>query len=161
VSRSKAQKESDLIKISELYLKGYSQREIASRVGVSVALVNLELKTVRELWKQSAIRNFDEAKAQELAKIDALEKTYWDAWVKSGGVHKSSTKEKAETDKGTFKKISIKTEKLTGTPAYLAGVERCIEQRCKLLGLYLPQKVEVTGNMLTIFSYQDEPSEEE
>jgi hypothetical protein len=51
---------------------------------------------------------------------DELERTYWEAWQLS--LHRD------------------------GNPAYLEGVFRCIDRRCKLLGLDAPNRHEIFGS---------------
>lgn len=139
--RSPSQKAKHLADIARLYLQGQSQCAIASQLKIDQSTVSRDLKELRSLWLNNAIRDFDEAKNLQLAKIDILEATYWEAWYRSLNVRESLTNESGESDaKGAFTKTITKREVMLGNPAYLAGVERCIAERCKLLGLYAPIK---------------------
>lgn len=139
--RTKHQRELDLERISAMYLTGLSQDEIARRVGVSQGQVSYDLKEIHRRWREQTTLNIDEAKQRELERIDVLERTYWDAWRLS----KEERTKTRTSSKGQDKSASIEKESLTGNPAYLAGVQWCIEQRCKLLGLNAPTRTEVTG----------------
>lgn len=140
--RTPFQRDADLERISGMYLKGKRQWEIADALGLARTQIAYDLKTIRERWIASSVRNFDEERGIALAKIDVLERTYWDAWVKSC---EEKTRKSIQQNPFGDKSTSVTTETLLGNPAYLQGVERCIEQRRKILGLDAPSKTEVTG----------------
>ncbi len=123
--RSRDQRDQDLVVIAELYLKGKSQAEIAGNIGqirdytLSQQQISGDLRTIRKRWLESSIRDFDAQRAQELAKIDYLELTYWDSWEQS-------------------------TKDSVNAPKFLAGVQWCINKRCEVLGLNAPAKVAPT-----------------
>lgn len=124
-----------------MYLSGHTQAQIAEQLNLSQAQVSRDLKEVQRQWREQTTLNIDEAKQRELERIDVLERTYWEAWR-----HSREERTKTRTSsKGQDKSASIEKESLTGNPAYLAGVQWCIEQRCKLLGLNAPTRTEVTG----------------
>lgn len=140
--RTPFERECDLKRIADLYLKGKTQAAIGAELGYSQQQIDYDLNEVKRRWREDTSINFDEAKQQELAKVDALERTYWDAWERS-----LEEKVKTRTEKQTGKdggKASVEKESLLGNPAYLAGVMNCIERRCKMLGLDAPQKIAPT-----------------
>jgi hypothetical protein len=140
--RTAFQREADLERISEMYLKGKTQQEIADATGVRQQQITYDLKTIRQRWIASSVRNFDEERGIALAKIDALERAAWDAWEKSC---EEKTRKSIQQNAFGDKTSSVTTETLLGNPAYLQIVDRCIERRCKLLGLDAPVRTEVTG----------------
>jgi hypothetical protein len=82
----------------------------------------------------------------ELAKIDHLEETYWDAWEKS----KASRVKVAIKQQGDPMVVVEKTrsrEKSVGQTQFLEGVRWCIERRSKLLGLDAPERRQIFGAM--------------
>jgi predicted transcriptional regulator len=101
------------------------QTEIGERLGVTQATVSRDLKALHGEWLQSALRDVDDAKAEELAKIDRLEREYWEQW------ENSKTNREGET-KGAGM-------------SYGAGIERCIERRCKILGIEAPKHIDLTS----------------
>lgn len=142
--RTDAQREHDLELISALYLRGKRQVDIAAELGVTQQQISYDLKTIQKRWQQKTVVNINEVKQRELARIDELERTYWEAWERS-----LDERTKTRTERNTVggkenqisrDKASIEKETLLGVPAYLAGVERCIELRCKILGVYAPTK---------------------
>ena len=46
-------------------------------------MISYDLARIREQWRAAAVRDIDELQAHELAKIDQLEVTYWQAWQRS------------------------------------------------------------------------------
>jgi sigma54-dependent transcription regulator len=61
-------------KVSALRLMHYTQREIAAEIGVSVATVNRDLAVVRAEWADRRTQSYESWVAEELAKIDLLER---------------------------------------------------------------------------------------
>lgn len=143
--RTRKERERDLAKISEHYLRGYTQAQIGEILGFTQQQISLDLKEMQKRWKESALRNFDEAKAQELAKIDNLELEYWEAWHNSRGQKKVSSTERADTASGQRNKAQIRTEDMQSDPRFLEGVRWCVDRRCKLLGLDAPSKIAPTN----------------
>lgn len=146
--RTPFERERDLHLTTSLYLKGKTQAEIADELDVSREQIKYDLALIQKRWREDTAINLDEAKQKELARIDTLECTYWDAWERSLEERvKTRTEQSAnggDDDKGQKKtaKASVEKETLLGNPAYLSGVMSCIERRCKLLGLDAPSKNE-------------------
>lgn len=141
--RTPIQRENDLRLIADLYLQGKTQAAIADEVGITQQQVSYDLKSIQQRWRTDTAINLDEAKQRELARIDTLERTYWTAWERSLD-EKTKTRTERRLGEETSK-ASIEKETLLGVPAYLTGVQWCISERCKLLGLYAPTKQEHTG----------------
>lgn len=138
--------------IAELYLKGYNQYDIGEKIGITQGAVSKALVVVRKQWQESATEDIKELTLRELAKIDKLEQTYWDAWHKSCLDHQEKTikaikkkSRKKDADLESKKPDSVeqttKEIKAFGNPSFLAGIQRCVEMRCKLLGIDI-QKIE-------------------
>jgi hypothetical protein len=69
--------------IAELVLEGWTQAAIAEKLSLSQAAVSKDLKQIRIAWRESSIRDFDELRCQELAKLDMIEREAWAAWRRS------------------------------------------------------------------------------
>jgi hypothetical protein len=137
--------ESRRTQLAELFLRGIKrQSELARRLGVNRSTVSRDLKALNARWKEAAIRDLDEAKGQELDRLDLLEQEYWDAWQKSKNGHETTTTEQTTTPDGERNKAAIRREDQHGDPRYLAGVQWCIDRRCEILGLKAPQKIAPT-----------------
>ena len=141
--RSKEQIEADYPRIAEWYVKGWSQYRMGQELGISKQSVNHQLKNLIKRWREDTALKIDDHKARELAKLNHVEKEYWEAWDKS---KEASRTAKQRTDaRGETKEI-IQTEEV-GDPRYLQGVMGCIDRRCKILGVDAPVKSEISGGL--------------
>lgn len=141
--RSDFERENDYRRITDMYLQGKTQADIAATLGLARQQIGYDLAIIQKRWRTDTAINMDEAKQRELARIDLLEREYWNAWqrtleerTKTRTEQSSATGEpdKKVKAKGTAK-ATIEKETMLGNPAYLAGVMSCIERRCKILGL--------------------------
>lgn len=147
--RTQTQREYDLEVITSLYLRGNTQQSIAEKIGVSREQIKYDLQTVQKRWQEKTTINLDAAKQKELTRIDELEREYWQAWEDSKG---EKTKQRQESDgkkdrdgKPNVTKAIMEKDQMLGNPAFLTGVQWCISERCKLLGIYAPARQEHTG----------------
>lgn len=165
--RSTSQEEADRRNVARLYLSGRLQSEIAEELGISQTTVSRDIKYLTDEWKQERVYDINEAKARELAKIDNLELIYFDAWERSRKNAGVKTKKEikigidlnpsqiatlsailpAEVVKSisqgvTRQEIQERIEGQIGDPRYLSGIQWCIEQRCRILGVEAPKKIE-------------------
>jgi hypothetical protein len=137
--------ESRRSQVASLFLQGIKrQGELAQRLGVNRSTISRDLRVLNVRWKEAAVRDLDAAKSQELERLDLLEQEYWAAWERSKQPHEMTTTEQTTDGDGERVKAALRKDDQHGDPRYLAGVERCIEQRCKLLGLNAPQKIAPT-----------------
>jgi hypothetical protein len=134
----------DRAEIARFYLQRLTQAEIGERLGLSRQQVGYDLQAVRREWLQSSLVDFHARKAEELARIDRLEREYWAAWEESKKERQTSITEQTTDADGERLRAGIRKVEQTGDPRYLAGVQGCVEQRCKLLGLNAPQKIAPT-----------------
>lgn len=126
--------------VADMYLQGYKQVEIAAKHRVSQQMISLDLQTLQREWLQSALMDFDEAKARELARIDRLEREYWQAWQRSLTEQVKTSKRAKESSKDSSKEAGELRESRTGDERFLSGVRWCIEQRLKIFGVYATDK---------------------
>ena len=139
-------------RISEMYLRGVAQYLIADELNVSTSQVSRDLKKLEDQWRFSCDTNTDEVKARELAKIDKLEKEYYDAWIRSCNVKtKKSAKKKGLTSK-TGKPLGIDSkeqtfteEQMIGDPRFLEGVRWCITKREEIFGYGAAKKIDLSS----------------
>jgi hypothetical protein len=152
--RNAAQIARDRRRIADLYLQGWLQADIGDELSISQATVSRDLKALHAVWLKSALLDYDKGKARELARIDRLEREYWNAWGRScqdAETLTQKTKGKVQQRKGERGELvaeqpaeATKTTKgQAGDPRFLAGVQWCIERRCKLLGLDRPDLVQI------------------
>ena len=118
-------------KVAELALQGLTQETIARRLGVAQATVGRDLEQVRREWRDSAVRDFDEARGQELQKLALVEAEAWAAWQRSQTPVQAAML--SEGKDGSRRSSSLKHQH--GNPRFLDQINKCITQRCVLLGL--------------------------
>jgi hypothetical protein len=135
-------------KVAKMYLEGETQERIATQLGCSIGTVGADLKVIRQTWINNSVRDFDERKSEELAKLDRLEKEAWEA------LHKSKKEEETLDVTEEFVRVNVRGSKKgahrlipvkkvvkqktkgpkAGDPRYMEVIERCIEMRLKIMG---------------------------
>lgn len=143
--RTREQVLRDRADIARWYCQGEPQWKIGERLGFTQAQISLDLKAIRAEWIKASVLDFDDLRSRELAKIDQREIVYWEAWQRSMEPRQTTSTKKASGEQGERNEAAIKKEMRDGNPEFLKGVERCSEQRCKILGLYAPTQVNLSG----------------
>jgi hypothetical protein len=150
----------DRSEVAELYLRGYDYVEIAERLNktrqyqLSPANIANDISKIHERWQKSYLSDYDKLKARELARIDTLERAYWQAWEKSKEKKEKlrtlkiddSMADKRGTKRPTFSRLKAEKEEENrdGDPKFLEGIQWCIQQRCKIMGFNAPQRIAVS-----------------
>ena len=144
--RSNGQLARDRRRISDLYLQGWLQTDIAKEVGIDQSTVSRDIAFLQEEWQKSSLIDIDAKKAEELAKVDRLEREYWKAWDESCKAEETLRQEGVAIDKTVTPKKVVKTSKgQAGDPRFLTGIQWCINKRCEIIGIDAPKKLEHTG----------------
>lgn len=151
--------------VSNLYKRGYSYRKIREEVMKRLDLSTYSLQTVKndvqtllEEWRESRLEDTDELVTLELARIDDTCRELWEQWEKSKtNYNKTERKQKGspsrdaqsgQTSIRTYQTERKETEVIAlGDPAYIAEIRKQLEERRKLLGLYAPEKKELSGGL--------------
>ena len=147
-TRTPVERERDLRELAALYLRGLTQFEIAQRLNVSRQQIGYDLKVLQRRWQESALADFSAKKAAELARVDELERTYWEAWERSCQAREVTTQERTQGVEGQADaarlKAGVRKEPRDGNAEFLRGVERCIELRCEITGAFAALKIAPT-----------------
>lgn len=154
--RTPEQRENDLVFCTDLFLRGYSYRQIADLLNQSNAKMGLDYaivppmrvyKDLKQLlinWKREHEENIDLYITKELSKLDKIEAELWDAWERS---------KKRIVSK--IRQSGLKTERsetFAGNPRYLDLVLSVQQRRAKLLGLDAPVKVDMPNVNVSVDS---------
>jgi hypothetical protein len=142
--RSPDQIRKDRVEIASLYLHGWTQAQIGAKLGLSRQQIGYDLDAIRQEWLHSTLIDFNAKKAEELARIDHLEREYWAAWEASKKERQTTTTEQSRDAVGEKFKAGLRKTEQTGDPRYLEGVRWCINKRAEILGLNAPQKIAPT-----------------
>lgn len=153
--RTRLEIERDRAYCSELFLKGYTYREIAKRLSeklvewhaeytIGWTQVFQDIQAMLIEWKRSRLENIDQYVTAELQKLDRLEVEAWEAWEKSK--QEKETKSMRQTGNGTSKEL--RKEDMYGNPKYLDLLLNIQQRRAKLLGYDAPVKIDLTGKQV-------------
>jgi hypothetical protein len=129
--------------VVELYLRGFTQAAIGGQLGVDQATVSLDLAAVRQRWAEGNGERLAEWRNRELARIDAIEAEHWAAWRRSQRPRRATRAGTPYPEGGgpdgqpapSNQEASVEEGTRAGDPRFLAGVQWCVEARCKVLGL--------------------------
>lgn len=161
--------------VSELRLQGKSVRQIADAVTarlqlpkkVSTFTIHSDIKLLLQQWREDNNHNTEEWVQMEVARVDMLIAELFEAWEKSKtdyeqirqrqerGHFEVPATEEAEGGKPSgkrripspyIKQVQSK-ESVTnyGNVGYISEIRKLLEYRAKLLGLYAPDRREITG----------------
>ena len=151
--------------VSNLYKRGYSYRKIREEVMKRLDLSTYSLQTVKndvqtllEEWRESRLEDTDELVTLELARIDDTCRELWEQWEKSKENFTRQTRKQkgSPTRDDQTGQTSIRTTQTErtetdiqglGDPSYIAEIRKQLEERRKLLGLYAPEKKELSGGL--------------
>ena len=142
--------------VAGLYLRAWSMRAIAVEVGIGLGTVSRDIQAVIAEWREQRLDDIDAYQTTELSRIAKLEQTYWEAWDRSVGESRRTVTESVTSSAlvggvedpvqvgPKRNRAQITKEDENGDPRFLAGVQWCIDRRCKILGLDAPQDVNLT-----------------
>jgi hypothetical protein len=148
--RTDGQIEIDKVFIAELYSKGRNHREITDALNaarpysLSRAIISGQIKEILEDWRLYTITEIGQQRAEELLRLNKIERAAWEAWNRSKDEATKTISEKGEGRNGPSLERVIK-EGRDGDPRFLTIILNCVTERCKLLGLYPAARTELTG----------------
>lgn len=163
--RTVEQREVDLLFCSNLFLRGYSYREITEALNTDISkrgldytltltMVYYDLQQALIEWKRERFDNIDDYITQELRKLDKMEVELWDAWEKSKTGKEKTKKRKSgrprkvlddNDDPDYYGYDETATETSSGNPRYLDLLLNVQQRRAKLLGYDAPVKMDISG----------------
>ena len=146
-TKTNSQYEARLTEVWRLWNRGQRQWQIAQALDITDRQVRYDLKTLENRWRAETSKGMAAHMEAELARLNELELTYWNSWEKSCTEKQTTSTEQSEGDGGAKRRAALKKESRDGNPAFLAGVERCIERRCKILGIDAPIKIKDVTEM--------------
>lgn len=116
-----------------MILQGKTHQEIANFLELDRSMVSREVTAIRQEWKASSLRDFDESRGQKLAELELIKTELWEAWQQSKQQKESTLKERIATvgdggADGTDKRLKVATRQqtATGDVSYLSGVVSCL-----------------------------------
>lgn len=163
--RSEEQRIYDIRFCSDLFLRGYSYREIADALNrdlsargmgytITFQMVYYDLQQCLIEWKRERLENIDDYVTQELRKLDKMEVELWEAWERSKtGKTREKNRQNAKPRKvledgdnpECYGYEETTTETSAGNPRFLDLLLNVQQRRAKMLGFDAPIKVEIPG----------------
>lgn len=149
----KCNKEQRLEIVAPLWRKNYTYREIRGEVmkrlglqAYALSTVKSDVDTLLQEWKENRLDDTEKKITSELARIDLVIREAWEMWEKSkidynkkrGKQHGKPTFDEKGVQIGvktSWQELSDEEFRACGDARYLDIIIRCIERRCKLLGL--------------------------
>lgn len=165
--RTTEQRETDLIFCSDLFLKGYTYREISRLINkhnaeagrdytLSAVSIYKDMQKCLIEWKRERMKNIDDYVTQELRKLDRMEVELWTAWEESKtGKRREKNRTSAKPRKVLTEEEKTadwygydetQTETSAGNPRFLDLLLNVQQRRAKLLGYDAPVKVDIVPN---------------
>ena len=133
------------LRVSEFYLHGMTNlSQIARELNVDKAQISRDFKIIKEEWRKRCSQDLIFAKSEQLARIDEMMRIYFAAWFKSCDEKQTTSTEQSDSDAGARRKAAIKKESRDGNAAFLAGVQWCISEVCKIRGIYAPVSLDLS-----------------
>ena len=153
--------------VAAMYKRGHSYRQIQAEVmkrldlkAYSLQTIHADVKTLLEEWREYRLEDMDAALQLELSRIDDTVRELWSQWEKSKEDYFRSTntrrsapsksKEKKQGD-NAIETYSVEEQRTNviglGNPAYISEIRQQLAERRKLLGLYAPEKKDISGGV--------------
>jgi len=165
--RTKEQQQYDMRYCSEMFLKGYTYRDVAAALNkhnaergmdYTITHVNVfrDVRLALIEWKKARLENINDYVALELEKLDKIEVEAWEAWEKSktGKLKDKSRNSKkpnkldAEVNEPDYYGYSETTKETSaGNPKFMDILLNVQQRRAKLLGFDAPAKIDLSGSI--------------
>lgn len=149
--------------VAQMFLRQHTVRQIRAEVmkrlnlsTYSTATVQNDIRTVLEELQQQRLDNAEYALQLELERIDETCRELWAQWEKSKEDHVRTMKKRKgvpqfgdEGGKSKTTQIENRESKFVGfgNVAYISEIRAQLQERRKLLGLYAPEKKELSGEL--------------
>lgn len=142
--RRKSIKDARRAKVATLYHRGMMLKDIAVAVKASRTTVYEDIQDLHRQWVERAETEIEKAKVQQLQRLAWVEDEMSEAWEKSKEPGLTEFDETTSGEDGDTRKRRKTIQRQTGNPKYMDSILRCVSERCKIMGLYAPVKVEST-----------------
>lgn len=126
--------------VQKLYSSGRTIQSISVELGTSVATIGRDVLAIKKMWREEIPKRLDEYVAEELQKLNAVERAAWEAWEAM-----AEAAFEAFIDGNGVKKYRLRTqiladgrEVMVAPPplaAYLEQIQKTITKRQELFGL--------------------------
>lgn len=150
--------------VAQLYKRQHSYNQIRTEVmrrlnlkTYSLSTVHSDIQFLLSEWREQRLTDMEDVLQLELERIDDTCRELWEQWeaskketVKQASKRKGTPSRAGSSSSGiTTSSIETKTEttQRLGNPAYISEIREQLKERRKLLGLYAPEKKDVSGSL--------------
>lgn len=156
VKRTPFMRENDLLEVARQYLAHRTLQQISDWIKLnrpytlSITQIHFDIAELKKRWREAAKEDVEARLAQELRRIDEIEREAKEAWERSRQQSVRTTQERVERPNGKTAKddatrVQIVREEHVGDPRFLDIVMNCVTQRCRLLGINPALRIEQSG----------------
>lgn len=165
--RTKEQIEFDRAFCADLFLRGYTYRDIADRLNadlekrklnyrLTMPMVYYDIQQLLIAWKRDQLESIDQYITAELQKLDKMETEAWHAWdLSKQSKKKNRTKKGGNGLMGRQIMTEEATETTSGNPRYLDLLLHIQQRRAKMLGFDAPIKIDIPGVNVSVQNAND------
>lgn len=124
--------------------QGKTVTAIAKATGLTTGDVLSRARELHNLWLASCVHDVDQARREQIQRLDLVEDEAWAAWQRSLKPTRVTVKGKKEGDFASTTHEDKTLKSTSGDPKWLEIVIRCVETKSRLLGLF-QDKLTLTG----------------
>jgi hypothetical protein len=138
--------------VASYYVKGWTAPKIAEIMNtlfypergqlVTVNMTRKDINRAIKIWQASVLTDTAQRVVVELTKLDHLEAAYWEGWERSKEDAVTTLSESGGGPRGNTNKDRTLRVGQAGDARFLDGINKVIDQRCKLMGLNKPVEPE-------------------
>lgn len=137
-------------RVAELYRDGLRIYEIAAQESVGRDTIYRDLRWVHEQLLAGAVDDYERRMVRELQTLAWIENQAVEQWEQSkldAQSQRVTSEKELDAQKQLVGVEKVKTQATKkgqyGDPRFLAQIADCVDKRCKLFGLYAPEKKDV------------------
>jgi hypothetical protein len=147
--RTRAERKRDLADVATLHVAGSTQQEIADWISrhrpykLDRSQIAYDLKELQSQWQQKSTKTIQRAVLLEVVRINQIECLAWECWDRSIGEvvrvrhRKIASPRKGSPAQQSVREVVIIQKSIShGDTRYMKIIQWCVDQRCKILGLY-------------------------
>lgn len=162
VPRSESQRDRDRLLISDLYVQGWTQKEIADKLGLNRNTIGSDIKFLLAEWRKQRNGLVDEFEGKYRfiyrEAIAAWKRSLEDAEIEVSEVVEDSEgqNEKGSKSKSSRMKASTRKEGQSGNPALLAQAQAAMKAVREMFGVDAAIKQSIEGNVKLEVEYTND-----
>lgn len=149
MARTPVQREEALLTVANLSRRGYSQSEIASKMGVTQQQVSYDLQIIKKRYAAMQEEDFLAYRYEKILQLKDIRREAWEAWEKSKEDYRKLVQEDYTDSKGgTSTKITDITEGRIPANEFLKTILETLKEENELMGAYPTKKLDIKAEVI-------------